>query len=431
MSGARTGGLPPGLAAVVESGLCIGCGLCESIPGRERMRMVMTPEGRERPVALADIDAASERLILAVCPGVRQRAPAPLREDGFRFDTMWGNAATLAHAWAADPEVRHRGATGGVLTALAIHLLDSGAVDFIAHVRMRADRPTRSEATVSRDRDEVLAAAGSRYGPAAPLVDLLGLLDLGQRFAFVGKPCDIGALANLARVDERVDRLVVSRLAMVCGGASELALTARLLAGWGVSEEEVRLCRYRGHGNPGPTRVETHDGRAFECSYNDIWADEANWKLQFRCKVCPDAIGEQADIATSDVWPGGAPSGEDEGFNGVLARTPRGEALLHTAVAAGALVLGEPIGFRDMDDFQPHQVAKRRALSARLAALMTAGSAEFHYEGFRLDEQARAFGLESGLEQFQGTLRRLREGRVREPAPRPEAAPDSSSDSVT
>ena len=413
--------LPPGIARVVESGLCIGCGLCEAIPGRERMRMVMTPEGRERPVATGVVDDATERRILAVCPGVRQRAPAPLAAPGFRFDEIWGNAATLAHGWAADPEMRFRAATGGVLSALALHLLDSGEVDFVAHVRADEERPTRWRASVSRTRDEVLAACGSRYGPAAPLVDLPALLDGGRPFAFVGKPCDLGALANLAREDPRVDALVRYRLCMVCGGASELRLTTEVLASWGITEADVRLLRHRGHGNPGPMHVETHDGRVFECAYNDIWADEANWKLQFRCKVCPDPIGEQADVAACDVWPGGGPTGEDEGFNGIIARTPRGEALVHAAVDAGHLVLGEPFGFRDLDDFQPHQVAKRRALSARLAALMAAGAAEFHFEGFRLDAQARALGLDSGLEQFEGTLRRLREGRVSEPAPRPEA----------
>lgn len=412
--------LPGDLAQVVESGLCIGCGLCEAIPGCERMRMVMTPEGRERPVALCHIDAATERRILAVCPGVWQRAPAPREESGFRFDRMWGNAMTMAHAWAADAEVRFRAATGGLLSALAMHLLASGKVDFIAHVRMSPERPTRWQATLSRNRDEVLAAAGSRYGPAAPLVGLSEVLALGRPFAFVGKPCDVGALANLARLDPRVDELLRYHLVMVCGGASELTLTTDLLAGWGISEEDVGVARYRGHGNPGATHMQTHDGRVFECTYNDIWADERNWKLQFRCKVCPDSIGEQADIAACDVWPGGSPTGEDEGFNGVLARTPRGEALLREAVAAGDVVLGESFGFRDMDDLQPHQVARRRALSARLAALMTAGAAEFHFEGFRLDEQARELGLESGLQQFEGTLRRIREGRVREPAPRPE-----------
>ena len=53
----------------------------------------------------------------------------------------------------------------------------------------------------------------------------------------------------------------------------------------------------------------------------DLWEDEGKWRLQFRCKICADAIGELADIAVCDAWPGGGPTGEDEGFNGFIART--------------------------------------------------------------------------------------------------------------
>ena len=412
--------LPAQIARIVESGLCIGCGLCEAIVGRDALRMVMTPQGRERPVAVGAVDAAAERLILAVCPGVRVEAPAPVQAPGFSFDSVWGNAATMAYAWAADAEVRHRGATGGVLSALAIHLLESREVDFIAHVRMSPAQPTRSEASVSRSRGEVLAAAGSRYGPAAALRDFLALLDLGRPFAFIGKPCDVSALRTLARHDERVSRQVRYMLTMVCGGASELGLTTDLLSGWQISEHEVALMRYRGYGNPGPMRAETHDGRAFEVGYNDVWGDVSKWRLQFRCKVCPDPIGEAADIAACDVWPGGSPVGEDEGINGVLARTPSGEALLRSAVEAGALVLGDAYGFRDMDDFQPHQIEKRLALPGRLAALAIAGAAPLHFDGYRLDERAREAGIDAGVEELQGTLRRWAEGKVTEPSPRPE-----------
>ena len=104
------------------------------------------------------------------------------------------------------------------------------------------------------------------------------------------------------------------RLALVCGGASDLTESEELLAQFGVTEDQLRLVRYRGYGNPGPTRIETEDGRAYEVSYQQMWEDELKWMIQPRCKICPDAIGEAADIVASDMWPGGGPTGEDEGF---------------------------------------------------------------------------------------------------------------------
>ena len=44
-----------------------------------------------------------------------------------------------------------------------------------------------------------------------------------------------------------------------------------------------------------------------------MWEDEATWRLQSRCKICPDAIGEAADIVVGDTWPDATPVGEDAG----------------------------------------------------------------------------------------------------------------------
>lgn len=113
----------------------------------------------------------------------------------------------------------------------------------------------------------------------------------------------------------------------------------------GVERDEVASFRYRGNGNPGPTRVETSDGRSFELTYQEMWEDEATWQIQTRCKICHDATGEGADIAASDAC------GEDEGFNGIIVRTTRGLELYRDAVAAGAIVIdAQPIVFRDLQD---------------------------------------------------------------------------------
>ena len=105
----------------------------------------------------------------------------------------------------------------------------------------------------------------------------------------------------------------------------------------------MALFRYRGHGNPGPTVVETTAGERFTKSYLEMWEDESGWDVETRCKLCPDALGEAADVAAADVWPGGAPTGEDAGFNGIIVRTAVGEDLVASAVEAGELVLGDPI----------------------------------------------------------------------------------------
>lgn len=409
------------LSEIIQNGLCIGCGLCQSIGTPERVQMVMTPEGRERPLEIMPLAAKTVERIEAICPGTRIAGlPDHLLDPGASIDPVWGPYLRMVRGYASDSEVRFKGGSGGVLTALGIYLLGTGRVDFILHVGAAKEKPMRSERWLSFDRAQVLEAAGARYGPAAPLIDFTEMLDREQPFAFIGKPCDIGAVRNLARLDPRVDQYCPYLLTLVCGGASELGKSQEVLADFGIQEDELRLFRYRGHGNPGLTRIETKDERVFELTYNDMWAEESKWRLQFRCKICADAIGESADIAASDVWPGGGPRGEDEGFNGILVRTRKGLELLDAAIRDGALTIDQELTPRDMDDFQPHQVRKKKAVWARLAGLRRMGQLTPQVSNLRIEDLARENTLAQNLGEARGTIRRAREGRTTEPPVQPE-----------
>ncbi|HTU86526.1 MAG TPA: Coenzyme F420 hydrogenase/dehydrogenase, beta subunit C-terminal domain [Solirubrobacteraceae bacterium] len=404
---------------IVQAGLCIGCGLCQSIAGPERVALVATADGRERPLAMAPLDTETVRVINAVCPGTRIEGADPDRlGPGTRIDPVWGPIGAVVKGYATDPVVRHRAASGGALTALAQFMLSSRRVEMVVHVAASPQAPMRSVRHLSFDAVDALEACGSRYGPAAPLRDFESVLDRGRPFALIAKPCDVGAVRNLARVDSRVDRLMRYALTMICGGASQLAKSQEVLERFGLAERDVVLFRYRGHGNPGRTRIETRDGRAHELTYAQMWEDEATWRLQSRCKICPDAIGEAADIVAGDTWPDATPQGEDAGFNSILTRTAAGAELLEAAVAAGAITICRPLAPRELDCFNPHQVAKKRAVGARLLALRATGVPVPRVRGLRIARLAASAGVRPAVREFRGTLRRRRSGRLGEPSVR-------------
>jgi len=408
------------IAEIVEGGLCMGCGLCQSIAGRDRVTMQMTPEGRLRPVQRQSIDAATAQDINAVCPGVHVIGADPTRlQPGTSTDLLWGPAARLAIGFAGDPQIRHLGSTGGILTALSCFLLETKRVNFILHVAASRLQPMRSEPRISFDRASVIEGSGSRYGPVAPLADFNAILDRSEPFALVAKPCDITAARNLAKLDPRVDRHMRYALTFLCGGASDLTKSEEVLQSFGIKEDELRSFRYRGFGNPGPTRVEAKDGRAFEISYQEMWEDESKWMIQPRCKICADPLGEPADLVASDIWPGGGPTGEDAGYNGIIARTAQGVELFEAAKAAGAIIVERELGFRDFDIFQPHQVRKRRAIWARFAGMKAAGRPTPEVQGLRLTEIARQSSLAENLAEARGARRRAKSGRLGEPSARP------------
>ncbi len=395
------------VAEVVRHDLCIGCGLCEAVTAG-RVQMAMTAAGTLRPHPLDGFRADEEARILAACPGV---VASPREEPGVPVDDVWGAVSEAFVAWAADPGVRFRSASGGVLTALGMHLLRSGGAHSVLHVAADQALPIRSRWVLSTAPEQVLDRAGSRYGPVAPLAGLGEVLDRGEPFAVIAKPCDLGALHRYEAVDERVGRLCVARLALVCGGQSRLTKTRALLDELGVAEQEVASLRYRGDGNPGPTRVVTTAGAVHDVTYLDMWADEAGWDVETRCKLCPDALGEAADVAVADAWPGGAPIGEDEGYNAVVVRTGTGRALIVEAIAAGELIRGEALGPRQLDDLQPHQVRKKVALAARYEGLVRSGIDPIETGGLRVRRLGQRLAPEEWQRELEGTRRRLEEAR--------------------
>ena len=146
---------PLTLGEIVEGGLCIGCGLCQSLAGADKIEIVLTPEGRERPVARQPLDEPTLERINAVCPGTRV-AGAESANPRAMHDVVWGPAQHLAVGYAGDPEVRYRASTGGILTALGQFLLASGRAKFILHVAASGKEPMRTKRALSFDAASVL-----------------------------------------------------------------------------------------------------------------------------------------------------------------------------------------------------------------------------------------------------------------------------------
>ena len=400
------------LNRIVEDGLCIGCGLCEAIAGPDRVRMVRAANGELRPAVQAPLGEGTVHRIYACCPGTHVSGLPPVLACAAPHDDLvWGPHHRLVLGWAGDDEVRHRGSTGGVLTALGQYLLRSGRVAFLLQVKAGGAAPSHGLATFSGTEEEVLAVAGSRYGPAAPLAVLETALARGEPFALVAKPCDLSAVRARAREDARIDALVRYWLTPVCGGYMPDASLTAVLARHGIARETVVELRYRGFGCPGPTSITLADSTVRELDYLDFWGeDEASWSLPFRCKICPDGNGEAADIAAADSWPGGAPSREaapgDPGTNALIVRTAAGLELVEAAARDGALVLGDEVGVDFMSAVQPHQVKKKYAALARFQGLADAGRLAPETRDLRLDALAEANGEEANAREREGARRR-------------------------
>lgn len=409
------------LRDVVTGGLCAGCGMCASIAGPESIQMRLAETGQMRPVFLAELGAEEDARLVDVCPGATARGPvAAAVESGTKLDAVWGPMRGLTRGWAADPEVRHLAAAGGALTALACFLLDSRRVDAVVHVRASTANPMLTDAHVSTTAEEAIQGAQSRYGPSAPLLDVRRLLDEATRFAVIAKPCDIAAVRNLARQDPRVERQVPYLLSIFCGGVPSSLTAEKIARSHGLAPSEVSMLRWRGEGWPGFTHVEATDGRSFDLTYEQTWFDgSAPWgyDVQWRCKICPDAIGELADVACPDGWlldEAGEPTHEEApGVNVLLERTEAGSELVAAAIEGGYLH-SAPLARGEFEAMHSDHRERRMGEPARLAALEETGAASPLVEDYRIDEARELADPELLESQFEGAVRRIRAGQARE-----------------
>lgn len=400
----------PTLTRALRGNLCAGCGLCASIGG-DAVNMRDVAPGYLRPVQSATLDARQEAAIAATCPAVTvdERPAAP------NDDPLWGPWFSCGTGHSTDAALRHQASSGGMISGLLTHALASGQIDFVVQTGADPHAPLGNETRVSGDAAAIFAAAGSRYTASAPLADLDRWLAMPGRFAFVGKPCDVTALRARARTDARIDAKVPIMLAFFCAGIPSAAGTRRILAKIDASEAEVTAFRYRGDGWPGFATATLKDGTTRRMSYADSWGDILSKEVQFRCKICPDAVGGSADVAAADAWYGderGYPSFEEQdGRSLVMARTAAGQALLDGAVAAGAIVTAS-LDIGEIVRMQPSQARRKRQVVSRLAALAIAGRPVPQYRGVGLWAAAAREGLPGHARSFAGLLRRIVKRRV-------------------
>ncbi|MBT3202756.1 MAG: hydrogenase [Gammaproteobacteria bacterium] len=376
----------PKIIDVIQNGLCIGCGLCESVSDG-LVSMQMNTQGSIRPTNIDVLTDQQQEVLLNSCPGIRVEARSDTESSAtIQHDPVWGKYYRLQKAWSGTSNTRFQAATGGVLTSLSIHLLEENKINFVYHIGANPIKPLRNQSYKSRTNPEVISNCSSRYGPTSPLDGFIQALEMQEPFAIIAKPCDLNAVHNLSKIDPRVNQYCRYRLAMVCGGQSRLTKSWKVLDEMGLAEDELTVFRYRGYGNPGKIRAETTDGRTREYEYNSFWEDENNWDIETRCKFCPDALGACADVAAADFWPGGFPVGEDAGFNSIITHTLQGEDLVNAAVNSRHLILGDRLDIDEMNNSQPHQVRKKQALLSRFKGLKVCQITPIETLGYLLGE---------------------------------------------
>jgi len=396
------------LDAVERGQLCAGCGLCAGISDGA-VAMGTFPPGYSRPAQTRTLTDAQEATIAKACPGLVINDWAQPTTDASSH-SAWGPYLSCLTGYATDPDVRYKGSSGGAVSALAIHALKIGLAKNVLHVFQDPQHPTRNVMQTSSSAAEVIAGSGSRYAASSPLEDVEQHLSSGVPTVFIGKPCDVSALRSLALLDKRVDRVFPVMLSFFCGGIPSHSGADRIVEDMGLDPARLKNFRYRGEGWPGLTVAEQRNGAKATMLYEKSWGDFLSKQVQFRCKICPDAVGGTADIACADAWYGGETGypqfAEQDGRSLIMVRTARGQELLEDAVNSKALRT-ETLPIGEIDLMQPAQARRKRQVAARVLAAKVAGKPTPKMDGLDLSKAVKEESPIALAREFLGTLRRI------------------------
>jgi coenzyme F420 hydrogenase subunit beta len=237
----------------------------------------------------------------------------------------------VARAWqgrAVAADLAGRVQYGGVVSALTALALEQGLIH--EAVLAQAGERGAPEGVRVRDRQGVLACAGSVYAAAGSLMALNQALaePAGHPLGVVALPCQSLGVAAMAAHPHYP---AAKRVKLVIGLFCTLNLSARGLRGV-LAEAGVEGAVTRSDFPPPPAGVLVVSTRR---GVSEVPLEKVRPAQLAGCGLCPDLTAEAADLAV------GAAEGSP-GYNTIIARTPAGLELVELALAKG-LIEARPV----------------------------------------------------------------------------------------
>jgi coenzyme F420 hydrogenase subunit beta len=359
--------LRPGLS--MQSGTCIGLsgGTLELDDPDGRCLPRPTGAGRVPQICYDASPEVSPDYPAMTAAVFGQPAPSPLL----------GVYRRLAAAHATDERVRRSGASGGLLTAVLLHLLDHGRITGAVVLTMDRDHPWRAVPTVARSAEELLAAAQSKYVVSPVNVILDRLVGEEGPLAYVGLPHQVFAIRSLQQMRHPSVGAIRYVLGPFFGNELTGASVGCFLRKFHASKSEVTEFSYRAGEWPGYLQARLRDGRVVR-----LPKFHANYLIPFyitdHSLLSHDLTNELTDLSGGDAW---APVYEERrsGFSLMIVRSEAAETVIREMEDEGKLEV-QDLTESEVVQMQSHGLdLKKRGALLRLDRRRRAGRRVYEF----------------------------------------------------
>lgn len=260
--------------------------------------------------------------------------------DTSRPEKYLGDNLMCRVGYSAYPEIRQNAASGGVVTSLLCHLLETNQIDGAWVTRsVIKDGRLGYQTQIATTKDEIVSCSSSVYMEMPLLSHINMVRDFPGRIAVVLTPCIMRGLTTLMDRDELLRDKIAFKFSLFCCGNYNEKATLLPLEKAGLSiENATRIYYKRGHWR-GATSVLYEDGSEKTMSYaKTICAyKNAYFFTKSSCMVCQDHFGKTADICFGDVWLSEMKKNPIK-HTGIIIRNTKALEIYESAKKAGVMI---------------------------------------------------------------------------------------------
>ncbi|MBK7175459.1 MAG: Coenzyme F420 hydrogenase/dehydrogenase, beta subunit C-terminal domain [Bacteroidales bacterium] len=373
------------LQSVIDHNLCNRCGTCVGLSNGAIQFTDRT--GKFLPAIIQEPSDDVAELLWKACPGGNFDFPGYRRQfypETTPFHTYTGPYQQISIGFSNDPVIRRSSASGGILSAILIWMLDKKMIEGAVVTGMSETEPWLAKTFIATSREEILSASQSKYIITSVNEILPEIQAFNGRLAYVGLPGQVQSIRKLQALKHPSVENIKYIFGPFYGNTLHFSSVSGFLRSYGEKDYTQIKHLYFRHGEwPGNMRVEMKNGRVIE-----LPKFHANYLIPFHILknslLCTDLSNEFTDISGGDAW---APTYEErgKGFSMVISRSLPGEEILKLMQADGAINI-QPVDLNEAITMHSHGYdLKKRGSFIRIRFRKMLGLAVPDY-GYRLKD---------------------------------------------